>query len=337
LSYRTFETFEPIVVEVVDGDGNIGWGEGHISPGSSAETREGGWAFATGMAGAVVGLTTAEARERILAGFEDSKVAATALVTAAEMLDDHSILRIGEEARLPLLTPFNATDTDTVAAEVERRLAEGFRTIKVKVGHDAAADAARVAAIQKAAASRATLRLDANRAYSRDQALNFVAGLDPNGIELFEQPCEADEWEANADVAAASPVPLMLDEPICALADIERAGGIAGVGYCKLKLKRFGGLDRLTDGLRAVRSQGMAPVLGDGLSSEIGCWMEACVARHTIDNAGEFNGFLKPRDRLFRNPLPFADGVLTLPAGYRPEVDREALARHTVETATFEV
>jgi hypothetical protein len=34
----------------------------------------------------------------------------------------------------------------------------------------------------------------------------------------------------------------------------------------------------------------MEPVLGDGLS-EIGCWMEACVARTTIHNAGEFNGF----------------------------------------------
>jgi len=33
LSYRTFTEFEPIVVEVRDGDGRVGWGEGHISPG----------------------------------------------------------------------------------------------------------------------------------------------------------------------------------------------------------------------------------------------------------------------------------------------------------------
>jgi L-alanine-DL-glutamate epimerase-like enolase superfamily enzyme len=42
LSYRTFAEFEPIIVEVPDSDGRIGWGEGHISPGSSSETREGG-------------------------------------------------------------------------------------------------------------------------------------------------------------------------------------------------------------------------------------------------------------------------------------------------------
>lgn len=46
LSYRTFTEFEPIIVAVRDSDGRVGWGEGHISPGSSRETREGGWATA---------------------------------------------------------------------------------------------------------------------------------------------------------------------------------------------------------------------------------------------------------------------------------------------------
>ena len=44
LSYRTFTEFEPIIV-AQDSDGRVGWGEGHISPGSSRETRKGGWAF----------------------------------------------------------------------------------------------------------------------------------------------------------------------------------------------------------------------------------------------------------------------------------------------------
>ena len=55
LSYRTFTEFEPIIVQVRDSDGRIGWGEGHISPGSSAETREGGWAFCREHAAAVIG------------------------------------------------------------------------------------------------------------------------------------------------------------------------------------------------------------------------------------------------------------------------------------------
>ena len=60
----------------------------------------------------------------------------------------------------------------------------------------------------------------------------------------------------------------------------------------------------------------MEPVLGDGISSELQCWMEGCVARHVIRNAGEFNGFLKPKVRLFAEPLRFEAGALMLAAGF---------------------
>jgi len=63
LSYRTFTEFEPIiVVRDSDGDGRVGWGEGHISPGSSRETRKGGWAFCCEHATAVVDKDTKEAK-----------------------------------------------------------------------------------------------------------------------------------------------------------------------------------------------------------------------------------------------------------------------------------
>jgi L-Ala-D/L-Glu epimerase len=330
LSYRTYTEFDPIIVEVRDGDGRVGWGEGHISPGSSSETPAGGWAFCREHAQAVLGKDTGQAKAIIAAHAGASKVAATALITAIEMLEDHPALRIAREARLPLLTPFNSSAPGEIEAEVEERLAEGFRTFKIKVGKDADADARRVSVIQQAAAGRATLRIDANRAFSASDACRFAGALDPAGIELFEQPCDADDWDANAQVAAASPVPVMLDEPICALADVEQAGTIRNVGFCKLKLKRFGGLALLEEALTAVRAHGMEPVLGDGLGTELSCWMEACVATRTIRNAGEFNGFLKPKLRLLREPLPFAAGELVLSPGLRPVLDLDVVAAHEI-------
>src|SRR5690606_34842957 len=102
-----------------------------------------------------------------------------------------------------------------------------------------------------------------------------------------------------------------------------------------LKLKKMGGLDLLKAGIERIRALGMIPVLGDGVSTEIGCWMEGCVARATIDNAGEFNGFLKPKTRLFANPLRFEHGALVLEKGFVPEIDGDALARHTIDMAIF--
>ena len=184
-------------------------------------------------------------------------------------------------------------------------------------------------------AGRATIRIDANRAYNQADACRFAAALDPSGIELFEQPCDADNWEANAAVAAVSPIPIMLDEPICSLDDVKRAADIQNVSFCKLKLKRFGGLDLLQEAVDAVRQFGMEPVLGDGLSTELGCWMECCVASVTIHNAGEFNGFLKPKTRLFAEPLLFAAGELVLARGYVPTIDRDVLVAHEIARERF--
>src|SRR5215813_13038990 len=144
LSYRTFTEFEPIIVEVRDGDGRVGWGEGHISPGSSSETRDGGWTFCREHAVAVIGKDSSEAKAIIARDLAASKVAATALVTAIEMLEGHPLLRVDRDTRLPLLTPFSSSAPGDIEREVEQRLKHGFRTFKIKVGKSAEDDARRV-------------------------------------------------------------------------------------------------------------------------------------------------------------------------------------------------
>src|SRR5262249_13599092 len=191
LSYRTFTEFEPIIVEVRDDDGRVGWGEGHISPGSSSETREQGWKFCAEHAAAIVGKNADQAKAIVAADIDASKVAATALLTAIEMLEGHPLLRIDRDIALPILTPFNSSAPGDIEQEVAQRLKEGFCTFKIKVGKNVDADAQRVKAVQQALAGRATIRIDANRAYSEADACRFAAALEPNGIELFEQPCRA--------------------------------------------------------------------------------------------------------------------------------------------------
>src|SRR5262249_61325983 len=119
------------------------------------------------------------AKAMIAAKLNASKVAATAVLTASEMLEDHPLLRIDREVKLPLLTPFNSSSPKKIEEEVEQRLRDGFRTFKIKVGKNADADAKRVKAIQHAIAGRATIRIDANRAYMEADASRFASSLDP--------------------------------------------------------------------------------------------------------------------------------------------------------------
>ncbi|PMR74037.1 mandelate racemase/muconate lactonizing enzyme family protein [Billgrantia endophytica] len=335
LSYRTFKEFEPYYVEITTEDGRFGFGDGHISPGSSSETREGGWAFCQKFSQKMLGKTVEEAKLLVQKRMSESKVAASALSMALEVMDDTDLIDIPTDLRLPLLTPINSADPEEIPRELDQLMAKGFKTFKVKVGKNLEADLRRVAVIQEITIGKAMLRLDANRAFDKEQGCRFAASLNPDGIELFEQPCPAEDWDANAAVARVSKVPLMLDEPICTLSDIERASKLPGVQLCKLKLKRFGSIQALKDGLDAVRAHGMEPVLGDGLGSEITSWIEACVAQNTIRNAGEFNGFLKPVHRLLDTPLTFENGAIILTKGYRPSINRQLLDDSTVESLNF--
>ncbi|MGI9421969.1 MAG: mandelate racemase/muconate lactonizing enzyme family protein [Hyphomicrobiaceae bacterium] len=335
LSYRTFHVFEPFVVEIETDDGAQAFGDGHISPGSSEETREAGWSFLTRHLAELPGRSVATARARMLACLGDSKVAATACLTAIDVLEAHPMLDIHDDVTLPLLTPIGATEHAEIVDEVESALSAGFKTLKVKVGKDLEADLKRLSWIQEATGGQAVLRVDANRAYSRGDAIAFATLADPTGIELFEQPCDAGDWDANAAVAAASRLPIMLDEPICALADIARAATIPGVAFCKVKLKRFGNIDNLVAAIDHITANGMVAVLGDGLGSEIHSWLEACVAAQRIDNAGEFNGFLKPHQRLLENELKVINGAIHLPKGFAGKVDRGKLDAVTEDIVKF--
>jgi L-alanine-DL-glutamate epimerase-like enolase superfamily enzyme len=330
VSLHEFHSFDPIVVEMIDEEGRSGWGEAEILAGYGDETPGGGWRYCRSMAERLVGREPADVEPLLAPTIEANSHAASVLVAAAEMLQDDPALALETAAAMPLLTPVSATDPAQVADEIAAKLAAGFRTFKVKVGFEVKDDLERVGVVQRAAAGRALLRLDANQAFTSDEGRQFAAALDPHGIELFEQPCDKDDWSANAAVARVSRVPIMLDESIYGPADIKRAATVPGVGFVKLKLKKLGGLRRLIDALKLIRELGLKPVLGDGTASEIACWMEACAGRHLITGAGEMNGFLKLREGLFLPPLPCIAGEIRLPAGYRPAIDRAALARATV-------
>lgn len=335
VSRRVFHDFDPIVVEMRDRDGRVGWGEVVISEGYTNESPEGGWRFATGMAERLVGATTAEAKSVLAPHAHENSHACTVLMTAIEMIEGTPLLEVREAADVPLLAPVHAMALDAIGPEVEESLAGGFRTLKVKVGFEVDGDLARVARIQREVAGRATLRLDANQGFSREDACRFAAALDPTGIELFEQPCAKDDWDANAAVAKVSTVPIMLDESIYGIEEIDRASRIEGVGYVKVKLKKLGGLGRLKEALDRIRAVGLKPVLGDGVSTDISCWMEACVARSTIKNAGEMNGFLKLRTHLFEDDLPFSEGTIRLRPGWSPSINTRALDACTEAVERF--
>lgn len=339
LAFGPVETFDTILAVAEDLDGNRGVGEATILTGYTPETIREAWAKARKLAPLMAGLNSEDAKAVALSHHEQAPFTVTALTTAVEMLEGSPYLTSPEPAHVPLLAIINATDEPGIAGEIEARIAEGFETLKIKVGFDWQADATRLKFIQGLVAGLAgqdiKLRIDGNQGYTREDALAFARQLRPDAIELFEQPCHMHDWSAAEDVAGISPVPMMLDESIYGPAEIERAAERNAAAFIKLKLMKAGSLTRLAAQLDLIRDLGMEPVLGNGVASDPGCWMEACVARRHITNAGEMNGYLKPKEHLFDAPLETLGGGMMLPVRpprLRPDQELMALA---ADTAVF--
>jgi len=334
LAFGPVEAFDTLLVEVGTKAG-VGLGEATYLPGYSEETPNGGWARAVEIAeqAADRNLSTFEAASG--AAHADAAFTATAFATAREMALGHELLSVAERTAVPLLAIVNSVEPAQYETEIETHLAAGYGTLKVKVGFELDSDNRRVRDIQRIVAGRALIRLDGNQGYARDEAVRFAKSLEPEGIELLEQPSAAGDWDAAVAVARVAPVPMMLDESIFGIADIERAAELQAAQYIKLKLMKAGGLDDLVAGLRRIRELGMTPVLGNGVAADIGCWMEACVAAREIDNAGEFNGFLKPVAGLFRTPIVVEGGAMILEPGGMPALDRDALEGLTIRQEVF--
>ena len=296
-----------------------GYGEATLLTGYTDETIEGTWAKVREL------FAAPDAIAERLEGLEASHpFLVTALRTAAEMDEATPLLALPAPTRVPILGLLQGD----IAREVEALLAQGYRTLKVKAGFDPAADARVVAQAQRAVAGRARLRVDANQGFTAAEAIDFVSRLSSESIELFEQPCDKDDWDAHmrvVPVARDRGIPLMLDESIYTEREIERVAELRAAAYVKVKLMKFCSLARLESAIARIRALGLVPVLGNGVATDLGCWMEACVAARCIDNAGEMNGFLKPRSRLLADELAFAGGAIELPAGWRPRFDRHRL------------
>lgn len=334
LAFGVVEHYDTIVVEMTDRDGRLGLGEATVLTGYTEETIEDAWRMARQTAQDISTCTLPAAHALLGRVGRTHPFTATALSTALEMLEQSPLLGVRQATAVPLVGLLHATGEEQMRTEFEELLAAGYQTIKVKVGFDPAQDARMVATVQKVVNGRAAIRIDANQGYSAERGIAFVRALDPHGIELFEQPCAAGDWESHLAVARASSVPLMLDESIYGVSDIEKAAALKAGAYIKVKLMKLVTLDALARAIDRIRALGMRPVLGNGVACDLGCWMEGCIAAGRIDNAGEMNGFLKAAAPLLAARLDFRDGALGLEPDFTPRLDAAALDRFGIDAMT---
>lgn len=112
-------------------------------------------------------------------------------------------------------------DFDFMRKQIEQKLNEGWRCIKMKIG--AIDFDQELQLLQKIraefTAADITLRVDANGAFTSSDALQKLERLSKLELHSIEQPIKAGNWEQMAQLCEQTPLPIALDEELIGIHD----------------------------------------------------------------------------------------------------------------------
>jgi muconate cycloisomerase len=146
-----------------------------------------------------------------------------------------------------------AGSVDKVLQHTRQMKLVRLKHIKVKVGMED--DVVRLQTIRKALGPDVSLRIDANGAWTLDQAITILNALAPFDIVAVEQPLPRGPVADLVRLKQATPVPLMVDESLVTLADAEELISHRAVDYFNVRVSKCGGLSRsLAIARRAARA-----------------------------------------------------------------------------------
>ncbi len=252
-------------------------------------------------------------------------------------------LRAAEEAAEqgwpgPLRTEIEVNSTiPAVAPEAAfaRARAAGCRTAKVKVaaaGGSLADDLARVEAVRDALGTDGRIRVDANGAWSEDQAEGAISQLSRFGLEYVEQPCRTVKELASLRrrlARAGLDVLIAADESIRRAEDPLRVAQLRAADIAVLKVQPLGGVRA---SLELADRIGMPVVVSSALETSIGlrAGLALAAALPELPFACGLNTASLLAADLVSPSLVATDGVIRL---CQVEVDSTALERHRAAPA----
>jgi len=202
-----------------------------------------------------------------------------------------------------------AEDRAGAATQAAAARAAGFRCVKLKVG--TGDDAGRVAAVRAALGPDAELRLDANGAWTPDEAVRMIEVLAPAGLELVEEPVHG--LAGLREVRERVAVRIAMDETAAVPGAL--ASGAADA-VC-LKLSRCGGISALLACATLVRASGSEPYVASTMDGPLGiaAAVHAAAALRLSAACGLATLGLFEEDEDERDLLRARDGAIAVPRG----------------------
>ncbi|SER81752.1 L-alanine-DL-glutamate epimerase [Pedobacter rhizosphaerae] len=208
-----------------------------------------------------------------------------------------------DPAKMPVTSYTVGIDTPEVIRE-KLKDAAAFNVIKVKLGRDN--DQEIIETIRSM--TDVPLYVDANQGWTdRIKSIDLIYWLHSKGVVLIEQPMDKYDMEGNAWLTERSPIPLLADEAMQRLADMDQLRGVYhGIN---IKLMKSCGMYEGHQMILKARSFGMKVLIG--CMSETSCATLAAAALAPLCNWADLDGPWLTTNNPFTNPA-FENGKYQL-------------------------
>ena len=213
-----------------------------------------------------------------------------------QLLDSHPDL-------MPVTSITIGIDTPEIVVKKIREAA-GCKVIKVKLGRDD--DKVLINTIRSV--TDVPLYVDANQGWAgRHQSLDMICWLQEQGVLLVEQPLPKTDMDGNAWLTEHSPVPIIGDEAVQRLADVEKAKGVYhGIN---VKLMKSAGMYEAHQMILKAKELDLKILIG--CMSETSCATLAAVALAPQCDWADLDGPFLTKNNPFKMP-GFKDGKWVL-------------------------
>jgi len=166
-------------------------------------------------------------------------------------------------------------DESFMKQQIEDKLTSGFTTIKMKIGAIQFDNEIQLLKSIRANFSKdqITIRVDANGAFSLDEAMNKLHQLADLDIHSIEQPIKAGQWPQMSELCRNTPIPIALDEELIGINNAEEKKELLKVikpQFIILKPSLHGGISGSKEWIKLAQEQNIAWWMTSALESNIG-------------------------------------------------------------------
>lgn len=222
---------------------------------------------------------------------------------------------LGGAVREVVPTKFSVSGQEPAkAAEIAAwAVAQGFRTMKVKVGIEPEGDVARVAAVRQAVGNDVRLGVDANGGWSPRVAIQTLRRLADYEIYFAEQPVQPDDVAWLADVRRNVQVPVMADESVASVQDAMALIRAGAADVLSLYVGKGGGIAAARKIAAVAEAAALSCTVGSNLELGVAsaAMIHLAMATPSIDAETFPCDILGPffyEDDLLVEPLPITGG-----------------------------